>query len=441
MRLFNLILTLILICTMISCEGFLEEKPVDAIIDEIAITDYESAESALAGLYNIYPSRPIASLADMSDEQNGVPGDDDFTLNSIQPLTFLSGIWESYWRAIFRANNVILEIPRVEKLTEEQRDQIIAEAKCIRANIYVAHLTAFWGDIPWTESTDIRTLEKLSRNPQEEVFNNVINDLLEAEADLPVEYETDIKTRTRITKGAATSLLARTYLYQENWEQAEVKATQVINNSSLYQLQANYDDVFVPNSPESIFELWSDIFTNVGIGQLFFPSSLDGNYISTPTDKIENAFEVGDLRKPTSLTTDAGGVLYINKYRDVNRTGNLQEIKEIRLAELYLIRAEARARQNNLLGAAQDLNVIRNRAGLSNTPANDQASMLAAIEQERFVELCFEGHRWIDLVRTQRVDEVMGEFNPNWNTRAKLLPIPQSEIDLNSNLLPQNPGY
>lgn len=425
----------------LSCEEFLDESPVDSITDKTAINDLESAESAIAGLYALYPGRPIFSLANMSDEQNDVLGDDEFTLNAVLPITsVLAGIWTPSWEVIYRANNIIQEIPQVNNLTSDQINQFVAEARSLRALQYLVHLIPFFGDVPWIESTDIEILRKLSRTPKNEVLNNIIIDLSAAEPYLPDEYDTETKTRTRITKGAVQAILARTYLYLRDWQQAENKASEVINNS-LYELQTNYNDVFTPNSIESILELWSDEITNEGIGQRFFPESLDGAYLYVPTSKMENAFETGDIRKAAALNTDDDGLQYIFKYQDVARSGTLQEKKELRLAEMYLIRAEARAQQNKLTEAQEDLNIIRNRAGLPNTLASNQNELLLAIEQERFVELCFEGHRWIDLVRTGRVDEVMSEFNPNWNPRAKLLPLPQTELDLNPNLRPQNPGY
>ena len=435
-----LYITFILLLSM-GCENFLDESPVDSITDRTAITDRESAESVIAALYELYPGRPAFILAAMSDEQNDVPGDSEFTLNAVQPTTGgITGVWNQSWELIYRANNIIQEIPRVEKLTSEQINQFVAEAKSLRALQYLVHLIPFFGDVPWIESTDIEVLRKISRIPKNEVLNNIISDLLEAELHLPDEYDTEAKTRTRITRGAAKAILARAYLSLGNWQEAENKATEVINNP-LYELQTNYEDVFTPNSKESIFELWSDAFTNQGIAQSFFPESLDGRYAYAPTVKIQNAFEPGDLRKATTLNTDDNGLVYIFKYRDITASGDLQEKKELRLAEMYLIRAEARARQNKLAEAQEDLNIIRNRAGLPNASASNQNDLLLAIEQERFVELCFEGHRWADLIRTKRVDAVMSEFNPNWNPRAKLLPLPQAELDLNPNLRPQNPGY
>ena len=114
----------------------------------------------------------------------------------------------------------------------------------------------------------------------------------------------------------------------------------------------------------------------------------------------------------------------------------------LRLAEQYLIRAEARARQGNIPGAQQDLNSIRNRAGLPNTTTSGPTEILEAIMEERQRELFTEGgHRWLDLKRTGRTTEVLAPLKPLWDPTDVLWPIPEDEIFNNSNLLPQNPGY
>jgi len=133
---------------------------------------------------------------------------------------------------------------------------------------------------------------------------------------------------------------------------------------------------------------------------------------------------------------------YPYKYKSLTSGANAEYYTVLRLAEQYLIRAEARAQQNNIGGAQSDVSIIRNRAGLANTTANTQAALLLAIEQERWVELnCEWGHRWFDLKRTNRVNTVIGALKPaTWKSTAALYPIPSAEIGKNANLL-QNPGY
>jgi len=161
--------------------------------------------------------------------------------------------------------------------------------------------------------------------------------------------------------------------------------------------------------------------------------------------QLVNAFESGDKRKSSwtaSLVYNGTTYYYPYKYKSIVQGANTEYYTLLRLAEQYLIRAEARARQNNISGSQADLSVVRNRAGLPNTTAGDEASLLLAIERERRVELnCEWGHRWLDLKRTNRVDAVIGAIKPaTWKPTAALYPIPVGQISLNPNLT-QNAGY
>ncbi len=425
----------------LGCEDYLNKVPVDSIVDQNAITDLKSAQAAMDGLYNTLNGfyrgeNLLRNFANLSDEQKDVEGINQYTLNSVDP----NGInWSISWQVINRANHILEKVPGVESIPSGDKDKFIAEAKFLRALEYLL-LAQFFGDVPWVETTDYRVVQNLSRTPVAEVMSNVIRDLEEAEPGLPASYDDVGGDRFRITRGAATALLARAYLYQQNWPESETKASEVINNSS-YRLAVDYGDVFADNSSEGILEYFHQNLSSMGatFAEGFLPESKGGFYANVYTDKMANAFEHGDVRKDYSISVDGEGLPYVSKYRN---TGANHEVKILRLAEMYLIRAEARAQQGDIPGAAEDLNIIRNRAGLPNTTtAGDKASMLLAIEQERFVELCFEGHRWIDIVRTGRANDIMSAFNPvGWDPTDVLLPIPQSEIDKNPNLT-QNPGY
>ncbi|UPT69969.1 MAG: RagB/SusD family nutrient uptake outer membrane protein [Flavobacterium sp. JAD_PAG50586_2] len=131
------------------------------------------------------------------------------------------------------------------------------------------------------------------------------------------------------------------------------------------------------------------------------------------------------------------------KYKQQMNTGTTEEYSIVmRLPEMYLIRAEARARQGFLTGATDDLDVIRNLAGLPNTTAVTQQEILDAILRERRVEFFTEGgHRFFDLKRAGQLDTVLTPVKPGWNAYEALFPLPQNELLLNPNMLPQNPGY
>lgn len=441
MKRYNLILiSLLIVSTFWSCDDFLDEEPVDSITGEFAITDLQSAQAAIDGLYDqlnsFYSDNVMLErLSSMCDEQNERdPGQLSFnTLDPTSPEVMIA--WDGNWGVIFSANNIINKLLEISSLSTEQKNKFIAEARFVKSLEYLL-LMQFFGEVPWQNSTDFRVLKDLSRTPVVEIYDNIIRDLKHAEQWLPDSYDAVGGSRARIIKPAATALLARIYLYQDNWVEAEKKATEIIENP-LFSLLPEYQNVFKDNSEESILE--HVILEEQGntIAEVFLPSSLGGFNAIIPTRKIIDAFENEDLRKDLIINSEDND-FFVSKYKEL---GTNQEIKILRLAEMYLIRAEARVQQGDLSGSSEDLNVIRARAGLEKTIANDKTSLLSAIEQERFIELSFEGHRWIDLVRTGRVDEVMSSFNPStWQSRARLLPIPITEIELNPNLT-QNPGY
>lgn len=440
-NLFSLFLT-IMLYFFSSCDDFLEEAPVDSIIDGIAIIDNETAESALAAVYASYQGRLInSSFAYLADDIDDIPRESDFAFNEVLPTSLnISPTWNSAYLVVIRVNSFIEEISQTDLVDQELKSQLIAEALVLRALAYTVYLIPYWGDVPYVIGTDIESTRLLSRIPSNEIMANLVEDIQDNIGNLKDEFSGNEETRTRVTRGAASAVLARLHLFLEQWSEAENWATEVINNP-LYVLQADIEGIFLRNSEESILELYSDLMINQGLGQGYYPESLGGVLAYVPTDNIMNSFETGDLRANSFLSMDAEGIVFVNKFRDVGQDGSLQEIKEIRISEMYLIRAEARAKLGNISTALEDLNIVRNRAGLPNSSADEETELLLAIEQERFIELSFEGHRWYDLQRTGRIDEVMSQFNPNWEARDRLLPLPQGEVDLNPNLLPQNPGY
>ena len=133
----------------------------------------------------------------------------------------------------------------------------------------------------------------------------------------------------------------------------------------------------------------------------------------------------------------------VAKYGTADADNN--NVVVFRLAEMYLIRAEARTQLDNVTGlnsAQTDINTLRTRANAPAVGSVSKSQMLRLIEEERRYELAFEGHRWYDLVRTGRAQEVMSAFSVNWRSDYERWPIPQREIQNNPALVGnQNPGY
>ena len=312
-----------------------------------------------------------------------------------------------------------------------------------------------FGDVPLVTSTDALRNTLLPRTPADSVYKQIIADLTAAKGLLPGDYSLSGSAGERITpnKYAAMALLARAYLYTGDWANAEANADSIIGTSSLYSLQssANIGNVFLMDNSEAIWQMnstSSDGYTLEG-QNYYFCATYQIPYLVL-SGSLLSAFEAGDQRFTNwvgsyQYSSGSGTTTYYYPYKykqwNTNTTASAEYFTFLRLAEQFLIRAEARAKQNNLSGAAADINVIRNRAGLGNTTAATQPALLLAVEQERRIELFSElGHRWYDLKRTGRANTVLGAEKSGWTSSAALYPIPLSEMNNDVNLT-QNPGY
>jgi hypothetical protein len=368
-------------------------------------------------------------------------------------------VWSVGYPIIFTCNAAIEGMTASNGITPSVKQQLLGEAKFMRAFVYF-YLTSLYGDVPLVLTSDYKANSVLKRAPQSQVYQQIIADLKDAQselsesylmADAMTTYPTSGIQRLRPTKWAATALLARTYLYINDWPNAEVQATILINKTSLYQLEA-LGNVFLSVSKEAIWQLQPvNTGWNTEDGRIFIlpstgPSTLYPVYLS---DWLMKAFEPGDTRYTNWISSiKVGTTLYYfaNKYKSAKLNSPITEYEAVfRLGEQYLIRAEARAEQNNLSGSLQDINAIRARAGLPNSLVADINSLRTVIFHERQVELFMEwAHRWLDMKRTQRTDSIMSIVTPQkggiWNPNWKLFPLPLADLLVNPNLI-QNPGY
>lgn len=425
--------------SFIGCEDFIDTQSTTQITDDVVIVDEESAEQVLLGAYsaiqaaNAYSNQTIANPGVLSDElihSGSFPTVNQMDVNDIQPDNVtLQGFWQAYYTGVF-ITNVILE--RVETIVIDPgaKDRIIGQAKYLRA-LMLFDLAKMYGDIPIPTTTSLSELSVITRSPISEVYTFLISELNQAATLLDdVDYGTegrDQEDRVRAGEWAVKALLARVYLYSDDKVNAGNIANDVIVNGG-YTLAAPYSSVFNGNSSETIFEVFSSVNDANGIAFWFRTS---GRYEYAPSPQMIAAFEASDSRKGMIVDPN-GSKPEVGKYKDV-ATGTDRSIVS-RLAEMYLIRAEATV---GSAAADADVNLLRTRAGL----ADKTFVSLDDIIQERFVELCFEGHRWNDLIRTGRVDQVMSVINPTtWQSTDALLPIPNREI-LQNPAITQNPGY
>jgi hypothetical protein len=388
--------------------------------------------------------------------------------NNLRTLYGGSLFWQQFYTNIYSVNSAIEGINASTSLTPIVKQQLLGEAKFLRGLFYF-YLVNLYGDLPLALNSDYKENSTLNRLPKLQIYQQIIKDLTEAQSELNSKYlmgdaltpyPGGSEERVRPNSAVATALLARVYLYlgditkdQENYRLAEQQATLIIDNP-LFTLSTNLEDVFLKTSPEAIWQLQpvngsfntseAQLFILPNDGpNMFYPVILSNNFVSE--------FEQNDHRKTSWVgKVTAGGTDYYYpiKYK-VNLPGSpVTEYSTIfRLSEQYLIRAEAEAQQGSLSSANDDLNIIRNRAGLESKTSTTKIDLLSTILKERKMELFTEyGQRWLDLKRTGKVDLVMPIVSPrkggSWNPQWSLYPIPQVDINTNPNLRGnQNPGY
>lgn len=443
--------------TFISCKKFLTIDPINAVSDENPIFDKTSSETALRGVYRqlasagyygegyvtlgYFPSGDIKNLT-TGGAANLV------NVNFRADDTNFNSAWSAIYITINRANNVISKVPKVQDplLTQQLRDQYVGEAKFIRALAYF-DLARAWGgvQIVLEPTTSLENRREVKRSTLDETYAQVLKDLEDAEQLLP-----NTLNRIRATKRTVWALRARLHLYKKEWALAEEYATKLINLSSDYTLVKPYSAWFAGNAvgtSESVFELeYSAINPSAIRAQMQHPTN-GGTYRYAPNDRfvqLLNDPNVSGGRKALIGSVTQGGttIWFGNLYYRLPAT---DPAYIFRIAELYLIRAEARAHLDNLsatTGALFDLNKVRERADILPSTAITQADILLAIENERRVEFAFEAHRWFDLARTGRAKAVLEALDQNTHVEdyEYLFPIPITQIQLDHSLDP-NPGY
>jgi hypothetical protein len=473
-----LLILLLLGTIFTSCRKYVEvDSPINSITSANVYTNNTTAAAVLTGIYtsissNSFSGTPafnsLSYFAGLSADElilfNGIT---DTKLSGFYTNTLNSGVggspsgpefWTNTYPIIYRANSAIEGINQSSSLAQDVKQQLLGEAKFIRAFSYF-YLTNIYGEIPLILTTDVTANASVGRSSASEVYQQIIIDLKDAQQLLNGSYVgSDAKTvtiqRLRPNKWVATALLSRVYLYNHDWQNAEDQATSIINQKTIYDTVSfgSSPKIFDMNSKEVIWQIQpvnagentpdAKVFILPGSGpSLFYPVYLQPTFV--------NGFEAGDKRKANwvgSVTVSSQTYNYAFKYKINTPNAPVSEYEIVfRLAEQYLIRAEARAQLNKINDSQSDVNVIRTRAGLSNTTANNKPSLLSTILKERQVELFTEwGHRWLDLKRTQTVDAVMSVITPQkggtWEMTDQLYPLPFTDIQLNTNFI-QNQGY
>lgn len=456
--------------------------PVTELSSENVYSTNSTASGVMTGVYIGFTLGPALSPGGASLYRFSLEGGlsaDELTLyggstNSYQPLlqfyqnNLMGGgpgtdpqtIWFDCYSGIYKCNQALEKLSGPNGLTTSVRQQLTGEAEFMRAFFYF-YLVTLYGNAPLILHSNYGDNVSLARGPQASIYRQIIADLLDAANLLTSGYVggdamSPTAERVRPNKWAAKALLARVYLYTGAYDSAEIQSSAVIGNTSLYDT-TSLNSVFLKNSREAIWQVqpvntgWSTPDAQIFVLSAAGPTTGNFNPVYLSPNLL-GSFEQGDARRQNwidSVIVNDTTYYYPFKYKSATYNAPVTEYEMVlRLGEQYLIRAEARAKENKIQEAQADLNIIRKRAGLSNTTANDQASLLAAIAHERQVELFTEwGNRWLDLKRTQKVDSVMGmpgdvcaKKGGTWKSDWQWYPVPVYDIVQDPNLT-QNSGY
>lgn len=476
-----------LLLVSLSCnDDFLDRLPLGEVAnnEELGVG---GQEAAVFGIYSLIRTTSVGSwnrlwfgsIRSDDAEKGSTAGDgasngtafNDFQYIATNGLS--TSWWNGHYEVIFACNEVINNIAEAG-LTDAGSIINDAEARAIRGLMYF-ELRRDYGEIPIITATiDVPSDAFAQKSSVAAVDEFILNDLEIAEQNLPLTWSS---FPGRATAGFAKSLLAKLYLYQKDWANAYSKSKEVID-SQVYSLDPSLINLFEfggNNGVESIFEIQQTItesgtqYSNIYYVGQGVRGTGDWNLgwgFNVPTQNLVDAFEPGDLRKGNSILEsgqDDGGFgsgtlpespplaqKYWNKKAytmkdardDFGVNGNRWEnIKIIRYADIILMAAEAGNESGAISSSevAALINMVRSRAGLSNTSATSQSGLSDAIKQERRAEFALEEYRFYDLVRWGDASTVLGDLG--YLPKHALYPIPQEAIDQSGGIITQNPDY
>ena len=464
---------------MISCKkDFIYLTPIStASVDAVYKTD-KDFQDAVAGIYSVMRNQyqDFWIFGDLrADDSWHALGNDAFlvsvnTFSMSSSANLMINSWRNYYKMISRSNLVLDKIVATDAAVVKNKDRHTAEARFLRALAYF-DLVRIWGDVPMPTTTiSIDDGYKLSREKVQKIYNDVIiPDLIYAESKLPLKFTgTDVG---RVTKGAASSILARVYITVKDFAKAETKLQEITGMG--YALLKNYNELFDYTKEEHHSEYIFDIeYQDGGLGlgsgfsnkflpksagsaaDLFYNIKGGAGEQNTPTLGFLAAFDPADKRQDVTVAKgyyDNSGVFkgfiqiatFTKKYLATTPAINDSKVnwKVIRYADVLLMYAEALNENGKTNQAIPYINMIRKRAGLPEYTSLTKDAAREKIYDERRFELGMEGVRWFDLVRTGKAISVMAPFG--MKPHMTVFPIPLIEIQIinNPTILPQNQGY
>lgn len=432
------ILTLVM---MASC-GKLDPQPTQSVNAEDAITTAADLNQALTGCYDAlqlsgFYGRHSVFAAELASDNANATGTimeyNDIDLNNmLSDNSIVESIWYNSFIMINRVNNVLYYLPNVDNIEQSYADEVTGELYFLRSLAYF-NLIRYFGDVP-LKTTPTLSIDDLDA-PRESV-SNILNQII---PDLEFAMENIGNTDpAKASAGAAEALLAKVALYALDYEKAILHASNVIDNYN-YTL-VNFGDLFGEASvAESVFEVNYSEQDKNRMAEYALPTSLGGRYEVSPTEELLTKYDAGDIRFNISFA-GIGEAPYCIKYDQISNGDD--KVYVIRLAEMYLVRAEARIKieESDLSLINSDINAIRERATLLPVGLSSYNDLENEVLLQRQLEFAFEGHRWFDLIRNNRAIEMLETVN---STDQLLFPIPLAEINTNTliNAADQNSGY
>ncbi|TAM95209.1 MAG: RagB/SusD family nutrient uptake outer membrane protein [Chitinophagaceae bacterium] len=480
-----------------SCKKILNEPVLGSYQANNFFTNDQNAVLAINAAYppltfTDASSNAIWVLGDVASDdaiKGGLPGDqadfelvDEFNINPSNSA--VEAVWKRFYDGIFKCNVVLDGLPsNNSSVSSDTKNSSIGQAKFLRAYYYFV-LTNCYGDIPLHLTVGTPQELQVPATPRAQIFAQIEKDCQDAAGLLPSNWgNTDLG---RATKGAAMALLAKAYLFQQQWDLA-AQTAQAVEALNVYSLLPNFDNNFkaaYKNNPEAIFSVWhvngASPFQGNNLNQWFAPRSLNGYGFFYPTQSLVDNFEVsssGVVDPRLDYTVAREGHPYFDSAFDPTWTttgylskkdcqplseipanikgdGNLN-YEAIRFADILLVEAEALNEQGNGAAALIPLNKVRKRArecylydstlpGYGTVPTGllpditttDQQQLRDIIRRERRSELALEFHRFFDIIRYGKTYAMNAMKDvPNFNyDNDQFFPIPQSERDTNKKL-------
>jgi len=473
-----------IICTFLgvalaSCSDFLQLQPEYQINENSFYKNAKDFETALvgnyAGLQGLHNTSTV-NLGDLTTDNADIkwtsPTVGETECDEMNPTAsndFLNTVWSTCFATIARSNNILSRLDAVT-LTDAQKNQYKGESLFLRAYSYF-YLVRLFGNVPivdvaFRSPNEIMSFD-MTRKPVAEIYNLIVKDLTEAATLLT---GATIPSKSQASAGASKTLLGKVYLTNKQYDLAKTVLKEVIDQK-IYSLNPDYKKLFTNGNDElqeSIFEVkylsgnvgegnsFSSIFTPARFDMAIFPGNMQGSGRVLPTRQMASAYEAKDLRRTASIgdsvklvtgkyEKETYGLKFVDFTTGIVGDGGIN-FTALRYADVLLMYAEALNETAGTTEAHTYINLVRTRAGLPALAGLSKSDFQLAMERERRVEFFLEGHRWFDLVRTGRAQEVLNKYfkdnGLSFTVAAHevIMPIPLREIDINPKL-GQNPGY